>query len=221
MVGGGVVGGAVGQPALVAPDALCEGAGVVVVVLERREDSAPCDLVGRAAIPVYKQGVPEPVAARIEPSVGQPCFFSCRVRDVCFFFFFLAPAEWGWLTRQRSFWTTGAGRLTEGEGGRGRRQTQLLSVDLVLVAEPVGSVAAAHSVVRVASQTCRRRIRRRRGRCQPARAAGWSGPGSPDEGTLGLVGGPVPCSRSRQSKGWGYGPDRPRLALLYPQAGLC
>ena len=118
-------------------------------------------------------------------------------------------------------WTTGAGRITGGGGGRGRRQAQLLSVDLVLVAEPVGSVAAAHSVVRVASQTCRRRIRRRRGRCQPARAAGWSGPGSPDEGTLGLVGGPVPCSRSRQSKGWGYGPDRPRLALLYPQAGLC
>jgi len=140
-----VVGGAVGQLALVAPDALCQGAGVVVFVLERREDSAPCDLVGQAAIPV--QGVP--VAARIEPSVGQPCFFSCRVRDVCFFFFFLAPAEWGWLTRQRSFWTTGAGRLTEGEGGRGRRQTQLLSVDLVLVAEPVGSVAAAHCVVRV------------------------------------------------------------------------
>ena len=101
------VGGAVGQLALVAPDALCQGAGVVVVVvLERREDSAPCDLVGQAAIPV--QGVP--VAARIEPSVGQPCFFSCRVRDVCFFFF-LAPAEWGWLTRQRSC----SGRLGQGD----------------------------------------------------------------------------------------------------------
>ena len=51
-VGGGVVGGAVGRLALVAPDALCEGAGVVVVVLERRVGSAPCDLVGRAAVPV-------------------------------------------------------------------------------------------------------------------------------------------------------------------------
>ena len=36
----------VGELALVAPDALCEGAGVVVVVLERRVGSAPCDLVG-------------------------------------------------------------------------------------------------------------------------------------------------------------------------------
>ena len=54
-----------------APDALCEGAGVVVVVLERRVGSAPCDLVGRAAVPV--QGVP--VAARIEPSVDQPVPF--------------------------------------------------------------------------------------------------------------------------------------------------
>ena len=44
--GGGVVGGAGGRLALVAPDALCEGAGVVVVVLERRVGSAPCDLVG-------------------------------------------------------------------------------------------------------------------------------------------------------------------------------
>ena len=58
----------VGELALVAPDALCEGAGVVVVVLERRVGSAPCDLVGRAAIPV--EGVP--VAARVEPSVDQP-----------------------------------------------------------------------------------------------------------------------------------------------------
>ena len=39
-----------------------------------------------------------------------PCFFSCRVRDVCFFFF-LAPAEWGWLTRQRSC----SGRLGQGD----------------------------------------------------------------------------------------------------------
>jgi ParB-like chromosome segregation protein Spo0J len=38
-----------------------------------------------------------------------PCFFSCRVCDVCFFF--LAPAEWGWLTRQRSC----SGRLGQGE----------------------------------------------------------------------------------------------------------
>ena len=43
-------------------------AGVVVVVLERRVGSAPCDLVGRAAVPV--EGVP--VAARVEPSVDQP-----------------------------------------------------------------------------------------------------------------------------------------------------
>ena len=58
-----------GRLALVAPDALCEGAGVVVVVLERREDSAPCDLLGRAAIPV--EGVP--VAALIEPSALSLC----------------------------------------------------------------------------------------------------------------------------------------------------
>ena len=44
---------------------------------------------------------------------------------------------------------TGAGRLTGGGGGRGRRQAQLLSVDLALVAEPDGSVAAAHCVMRV------------------------------------------------------------------------
>ena len=68
MVGGGVVGGAVGPLALVAPDALCEGAGVEVVVLERRVGSAPCDLVGRAADPV--EGIP--VAARKEPSVDGP-----------------------------------------------------------------------------------------------------------------------------------------------------
>ena len=46
-------------------------------------------------------------------------------------------------------WTAGAGRLTGGGGGRGRRQAQLLPGGLALVAEPDGSVAAAHCAVRV------------------------------------------------------------------------
>ena len=70
---------------------------------------------------------------------------------------FMAPAEWGWLTSQSR---SCSGRLGQRQGdspevkgdeggGRLSADSQLLSGDLVLVAEPVGSVAAAHCVVRV------------------------------------------------------------------------